>query len=348
MTDATLRSMLLAATASLALGPVSSWAASAYNQDFEGLDAADGTALADDGWLFFVNLFDGDTGDYLGGYGDRAPNWEFGISSVVTGEGGPDQGLQQLLVFSDYTNQGAHTAGDLLETNVYQEQVIGIEDVGTTWEFSFDAKRGNVDGATTTSAFIKTLDPNAGFFQTNFITFDTTDLPDIWGRFAISLFIGADLNGQILQFGFLSNATDNEPSGVFYDNVTFSQIPTLGGTVAGINAGYALCTNVTEPQTVATPLPDVVLVESWACAPLGLTAAAGDRVRLTAGGRGFTAFFGGRAQGLAEGIVQCNNLTQAVEVTAPLSVEGQWDCTDAGLPVARGDAVQAIVIGNVE
>ena len=38
-------------------------------------------------------------------------------------------------------------------------------------------------------------------------------------RYEISLAIGASLAGQLLQFGFVAKATNNEPSGVFYDNI---------------------------------------------------------------------------------------------------------------------------------
>jgi hypothetical protein len=72
----------------------------------------------------------------------------------------------------------------------------------------------------TALAFIKTLDPNAGYSQTNFVTDDTTNLPETWDRYSISLGpIDAGLVGQILQVGFASTANSFEPSGVFYDNI---------------------------------------------------------------------------------------------------------------------------------
>ena len=47
------------------------------------------------------------------------------LGTITVGEGGPDQGAQQMSVFSDYENGGAQAAGDLIEANVYQEQIIG-------------------------------------------------------------------------------------------------------------------------------------------------------------------------------------------------------------------------------
>jgi hypothetical protein len=69
-------------------------------------------------------------------------------------------------------------------------------------------------------AYIQTLDPGAGFNRTNFETVDTTNLPDAWDRYSISVDLTDPLlEGQLLQFGFSATASNFEPSGVFYDNV---------------------------------------------------------------------------------------------------------------------------------
>jgi hypothetical protein len=69
-------------------------------------------------------------------------------------------------------------------------------------------------------AYIQTLDPSAGFNRTNFVKEDTTNLPDSWDRYSISLDLTDPLlEGQLLQFGFSATASNFEPSGVFYDNV---------------------------------------------------------------------------------------------------------------------------------
>jgi len=212
----------LFAAASLLAAPLS-WAdLSSYSQDFEGLDQASPTALGDDGWLVFANVFDGTSGNFLYGYGPfAAPNGGPAFSGIDLGQGGPDQGAQQLVVYSDYNN-GDHGNGNLIEANVFQEQIVGAADVGETYTFRFDAKRGNIGGATTALAFIKTLDPNAGFALTNFLTVDTTSLPDTWDTFEIPIVIDASLDGQIFQIGFASTATNFEESGVFYDNVSLA------------------------------------------------------------------------------------------------------------------------------
>ena len=201
--------------------PASSFALVPYSQDFEGLDQANTAALADDGWLVFGNVFDGD-GNYLYGYGVfPAPNDGGGFCAIAAGEGGADQGAQQLAVFSDYNNTD-HANGFLIEANVFQEQMIEDGDVSDNWVFTFDAKCGNIEGQTTALAFIKTLDPNNGFQTTNFVTVDMTSIPDTWGTYSVSLIIDGGLVGQILQIGFASTATLYEGSGIFYDNIDWS------------------------------------------------------------------------------------------------------------------------------
>lgn len=209
-----------AIAALVSLIPAAAFALTPYGQDFEGLDATDINALANDGWLVFGNVFD-PGGGYLYGYGPfPAPNDGAAFCAIVIGQGGPPQGEQQLSVFSDYNNTD-HGAGNLIESNVFQEQTIVAGDVGSTWEFTFEAKLGNLEGQTTALAFIKTLDPNAGFALTNFITVDMTNTPATWTGYSLSLTIDASLPGQILQIGFASTATNYEGSGVFYDNITF-------------------------------------------------------------------------------------------------------------------------------
>jgi hypothetical protein len=67
---------------------------------------------------------------------------------------------------------------------------------------------------------------------------------------AIDLFIDAGLVGQVLQFGFLSTATNFEPTAVFYDNVSFGLVPEPGtGLLAGaVLAGWALASRRGRPR----------------------------------------------------------------------------------------------------
>jgi hypothetical protein len=230
------------------VAPVADAALTPYSQNFEDLIATDPNALADDGWLVFGNVSD-PSGTYLYGYGPQpAPNHDLAFSQIVTDQGGPEQGLQQLVVFSDYENLD-HAIGNLIESNVYQEQTIGAENVGTRWVFQWNAKMGNLEGSTTAAAFIKTLDPGAGFQLTNLITEDMTAIPETWGGFSLSIDIDASLEGQILQIGFLNVATNYEGSGIFYDNVNFD-LDVVGIADAGSSpnrTGMILGQNVPNP-----------------------------------------------------------------------------------------------------
>ena len=117
---------------------------------------------------------------------------------------------------------------DLVQSNVFQEEnpITAALIAEGVFEFSFDAKAGDISGSSTAIAFIRTLDPNAGFALTNDITVDTTDLADDWERLTLSIDLSDPLlEGQILQFGFATEASNFEPSNNFYDNLEFCPAP---------------------------------------------------------------------------------------------------------------------------
>jgi hypothetical protein len=200
---------------------------------------SDPNALGNDGWLVYGNVFGLDWTWWYGYGPNPAPNnpGAPAFSLIAAGQGGPAQGAQQVVVFSDYNN-GDHPNA-YIESNFYQEQMIGVADVGQTWVFMFDAKLGDLAGGSTALAFIKTLDPAAGYAMTNFITEDMTTTPTTWTGYSISITIDSGLVDQILQFGFSNIATNYEPSGVYYDNVTFqSPISVEDSSWASVKALY--------------------------------------------------------------------------------------------------------------
>lgn len=200
-----------------------------YSQNFESLNASDPGALATDGWKVFANVFDS-VGGYLYGYGTfPAPNGGGGFSAIASGEGGPNQGQQYLNAYSDYNN-GDHALGRIIEANVFQEQLVGAADLGKTYSFSFDYKASSQfgpAGATRTYAFVKVLNPNNGYSLEAFPRIETTAAStSTWSEGnQISITIDNSWTGNILQFGFMSTASNYEPSGVFYDNVSFAAVP---------------------------------------------------------------------------------------------------------------------------
>jgi hypothetical protein len=228
--------VVMAAAAIVCMVPFAALAQTPYTQNFEALAPVDGS-LAADGWQVFGNVFD-PGGGYLYGYGPYpAPNNIGNWCDIVTGQGGPDQGNQQLVMYSDYAN-GDQAAGNYVESNLFQEWTVTPGAMGM-WTFTFDAKHGDLAGVSTAFAFIKTLDPNAGYAMTNFITYETTNIPDTWGTYSISIDL-AGLGGQIIQIGFLTNTTNYDPSGIFYDNIFFLETcsPVEQSTWGSLKAMY--------------------------------------------------------------------------------------------------------------
>ena len=231
----------LALTSAIAFTPVSNASMVSYAQDFEGLDAGNSLALGiagGDNWKIFADVWFGDvgTGAFLYSYGVfSAPNGGPGFSAVAGGEGGAPQVSQYMNIYSDYNNLD-HANGFNINTNVFQERRLDAGDVGSgTWTFSGDFKAPSSAGIAepasnaVASAFIKTLDPNNNFATTNDIRFDSTSAdPANWGSFSIDLDLSDPaLNGQILQFGFNTTATNYEDSGVYYDNLNFTNVPAV-------------------------------------------------------------------------------------------------------------------------
>ena len=190
-----------------------------YSSDFESLAAASPTALSDASWTAYATVFSSG-GGYLYGYPSTPPNGGSGFWGVTTDQAGPDQGVQGLVVFSDYYNQGAQTAGELVEASAFQQFPIFLEDAGV-YEFRFDAKAGNLIAPSKAQAFIKVLDPAANYATVASVTFDTSALPVTWGTYSIQLELIDSMEDMILQFGFSATASNNLGSGVFYDNVVF-------------------------------------------------------------------------------------------------------------------------------
>jgi hypothetical protein len=198
-----------------------------YSQDFEGLDANASSALADDGWLVFGNVFDAE-GNFLYNYGPSpfpAPNGGPAFSAIASGDGGPTQGAQYLNVYSDYSNPD-HGNNRYIEALVFQEQTIGEADAGKTVSLTFDYRENpsNInDGDSTTFAFIKVIrQSDLSFSELAVVEFDTTVAAD-WGTQNIELELDPSWGNELLQFGFRSVATNSNDTGRFYDNLQFAE-----------------------------------------------------------------------------------------------------------------------------
>jgi hypothetical protein len=226
----------LALAATVAFAPTSSAALATYTQNFEGMTPNQGyppNDLSNDGWQIYgivydANPYNNPSANITGEYGpfDAANGDPGSIQGVATGEGGPSQGAVVLAKYTDYNNQGVDGVGGLADgyvsASTYQEQVIGIDDVGSIWRFSYDAKMGNLVPDSSAFAYILAQDFIA---QTEiFLSNDSTNMPVEWGRYSIDLLITAELVGDNLSFGFGATATGNNGSGIFYDNLEFAEV----------------------------------------------------------------------------------------------------------------------------
>ena len=206
-----------------------------YSQDFESLDRNSLTALSDDGWNLFGTVFESDgTFAYVYENGSvlPAPNDanDPNISVITEDVGGnPPAGTQGLLILSDYKN-GDHGNGSnrIIQPTVFQEQTISASDIGSVWEFSFLASPDQdltTDPVSQAYGFFKTIDPSSGFSQTNFIQADTSALGPGVTPFSIQIDLSDPaLEGQLLQFGFETRASNFGPSAVNYDNLSLAEV----------------------------------------------------------------------------------------------------------------------------
>ena len=130
------------------------------------------------------------------------------------------QGGVVLAKYSDYNNQDGQAAGYVSAATYQTGGIIGSGDVGL-WRFTYDAKMGNLTADSSAFAYILTQD-----FSGNdvFVSNDSTTLPAEWGTYTLDLLIVQDMVGDTLSFGFGAVSTNNNGSGVFYDNLSFARV----------------------------------------------------------------------------------------------------------------------------
>tara|TARA_B110000879_G_scaffold174225_1_gene226826 strand:- start:176 stop:1054 length:879 start_codon:yes stop_codon:yes gene_type:complete len=266
--------LAIATGAALLLVGASSHAAiTPFTQDFEAMTVADGvnglTDLADDGWEVSANVFDG-VGDYPGNYlyfygqWSPAPNTGGGAFSAVANDdvSANGSGTKYLNAYNDYDNRGAQEAGQIVNGFVIKQYTIDASEIGKTLTFSFDAKRpafeddglggdasyaagNNCSVTCIANAFIKTLDPSNNFNTTNYpLEVMTAISQSDWTRFTITLELTDPLlAGQLLQVGFETFGTNDDPTGVLFDNIEL-----------------ALSDSGPEPTSTNVPIPTIALL----------------------------------------------------------------------------------------
>lgn len=213
-----------------------------YFQDFEeetGTVAANPEALNNDGWRGFGAVFDSGS-SFKFQYGPfGAPNGGNGFSSVASGQAGASQGVQYLNTFSDYnccgagtTNEGHFNGTDIVESSIFQEFLVGSDDVGRQVEFKFDASLPNDPNAAFdpndafAQFYVRTIDPNT--FATSaesLLDASTLGLSDSgWTTASVLFDITSAFEGHLIQFGITNRSSDFAGTGIFIDNVSFDDV----------------------------------------------------------------------------------------------------------------------------
>ena len=164
------------------------------------------------------------------------------FSGLAIGEGGANQGTQQLNFFNDYNNAD-HINGtnNIIQAQIFKEWTIDAADLDKTWVFRYSYKSGSAV-AGTTRALISTIELLSGSFnQTNLVVGQTDDRTGNWVEdVEISLFLDStvddvnnttgvpcpspcdgvpDLVGQKFQIGLINEASNSSGSGMWYDNL---------------------------------------------------------------------------------------------------------------------------------
>ena len=196
-----------------------------FSEDFESVDPTSATAISELGFVTFGNVFDSGL-NFCYGYGpDPAPNstndsTPDAFSGIAIDVGG---GLNSLNIFSDYQN-GDHNNGKFIQANVFREVTPDANDVGRNVCFEFDFRAADApngpSGQTETFAFIRVIDPDNMFALVDEFLFETTMATTEFQSGAIEVEIIPFYEGRLFQYGFYSQATASEPSGIFYDNIS--------------------------------------------------------------------------------------------------------------------------------
>jgi hypothetical protein len=180
--------------------------------DFE-TDFESPTAITDAGWVAAVNYFTPDCADYVSSpYSFDAPDNGPQVSALAPGESS-----QVANIYSNY-DDGQHTTF-CLETNVLQEVAVITEaDVGE-YEFTYDVELPPAEfTGDKVNGFVRVFAP--GYSS---VLLSVSE-PSTEGTKTISVIITPEMVGGILQFGFNNYAHNYEPSGMYYDNVSFKEV----------------------------------------------------------------------------------------------------------------------------
>ena len=208
-----------------------------YAQDWEG---DPNEALG--GWLAYIEAFDTDCSTYRG-YGYF---YTIGGPQVAVIADGAESKV--LNVFSNYDD--GNMPDICLKTSVFREYTLTEENVGD-YSFDYITEPPELVGPQT-NAFIKVLDPQAGY-----TTMGISSTPSTEGEQSVSFTVDETMIGKLLQVGFDTTAAGFENSGMQYDNLVFGAASASGGggngggEPSGSGSGYGVAVLDTDGVIVS-------------------------------------------------------------------------------------------------
>ncbi len=185
------------------------------------VDAEDGATMGGD-WLVGANVFSADGASFLYNY-FAFPAGNGGANFTAIGSN--DDG-KFLNVYSDYNNAD-HTngSGNRIEAKVFRELTLDGSETGS-YTFSFTAQAVGefaISGDSTAYAFIAALDPANNYATVLDAKVDMTDVGEGVMRYSVSGDVGAiAAAGVLLQYGFANVSSNADPTGIYYDDLSFS------------------------------------------------------------------------------------------------------------------------------
>ena len=200
--------------------------------DFEAVDPTSENALADQGIQYSRTLFED-----FGGQPGYVVGWEGPLPVLIS-----DSSHYQLasgVGAGDFSlSMSTPAIGGFSQERVLLSQRITADDVGKTFELSYQYRRGESGvGGRGTSAFIQTFSNNDSIWGGGAMSSaSTNDATNAFQTGTVTFEVVPGMQGRWIRYGF--SAFGNGPSEMYYDNIRFSE---QGAIVIGdLNGDFAV------------------------------------------------------------------------------------------------------------
>ncbi|MEO0973289.1 MAG: hypothetical protein AAFX85_09350 [Pseudomonadota bacterium] len=124
----------------------------------------------------------------------------------------------------------------------------------------------------------------------------------------------------------------------------------ISASAVGLRSAAVLCENLTDPQTVVVPRPEVFELFSVNCEEAGLVASTGDEIRIVISGiaNSTSSWLNGFVTGVeVADPINCFNVTQS-DFVGWTQDSGIWDCRRAPFTYALNDEIRVMIRGVAE